>query len=85
MLLHELKGFDQTKNFVDGTADRQVVDGDLSQVLLAIDDEETAQGDATVVIDQNTVALSDVFGKVAEQGILKATQAALLPWCIDPC
>lgn len=39
VLFNELKSLDQTKNLFDGSTHRQIIDRDLSQILLAIDDE----------------------------------------------
>lgn len=43
VLLDELEGLDETEGLVDGAADWQVVDRDLTQVLLRVDDEESCK------------------------------------------
>ena len=46
VFVNKLKGFDQSKNFVDTSADWEIVDCDLSNVMFFVDDEQTSVGDS---------------------------------------
>ena len=51
VLSNELEGLDQSQNFIDVSANREVVDGHLVDLALRIDDEETTKGDTSLLVD----------------------------------
>jgi len=61
----------------------QIVDGDLAQVLLVIDDEQAAEGDAGLLIE-NAIGAGHLHRLVGQQGNVHAAQTALLPGRVDP-
>lgn len=54
---------------------RQVVDGDLAQVLLVVDDEQAAEGHAGLLV-QHAVVARDALRLVAQQRDVHGAQAA---------
>ena len=54
MLVGELEGLDEPERLVDVAADGEVVDGDLAELALAVDDEEAAEGDALILLEERT-------------------------------
>jgi len=46
--IRKLEGLNQTERLVNRSADWQIVDGNLTQILTVIDDEESAESDAFV-------------------------------------
>lgn len=73
MLFNELKSFDQTENLVNWSTNRQIIDRNLSQILLSIDDKQSSQSDTTIRFKENTVTSGNLFGKVAQQRIVETT------------
>ena len=51
-----LEGLDESERLVDGSADGEVVHGDLAEDAPVVDDEEAAQR-VTVVLEVDTVVL----------------------------
>lgn len=76
VLVGELEGLEQSQGLVDGSTDRQVVDGDLSQSTLWIDQEDTSESDA-FVLDQNTVVLGKRVVSVSNKRDVQWAQATV--------
>lgn len=53
-----LEGLNQTKSLIDRSTNRQIVDGDLTEVLLIVNDEETTEGNAGR-FEVDTIVLGD--------------------------
>lgn len=84
VFLDELKSFQQSKGFVHGTTHGQIVHSDLPQDTFRVDDEQSSQGDSSI-LEQNVVVPSDLFRQVCEQGVLQLTQSSVLSFQIRPC
>ncbi len=66
MLVGELKTFNQTKGLIYIPADGQVVDGHLPQDSIGVDDEQSTEGNAFILL-KNSVGLADDMGRVSKQ------------------
>mmetsp|Transcript_29093 Transcript_29093/g.92857 ORF Transcript_29093/g.92857 Transcript_29093/m.92857 type:complete len:310 (+) Transcript_29093:111-1040(+) len=75
-----LEGLDEAKDLVGVAADGEVVNSLLAEDTLGGNDEEAAEGDASVValLDEDLVVLGDGLGDVGHEGVLAAAEAALL-------
>ena len=78
----ELGGLQDAQRLVHGTADRQVVDGDVTDHPFRIDQEQTAQGDA--LVEQHAVVAGDLFVEVGEDGDLELADPALAARRVPP-
>lgn len=83
VLVGVLERLDQTESLVDGASDRQVVDGDLTQVLLAVDDEQTAEWDSGLLL-QHAVSARGGERFVGQQRVLDVAQASFFARRVDP-
>jgi len=81
--VRKLEGLNETERLVNRSADWQIVDGNLSQILTVIDDEESAESDAFVLL-QHSVPFRDVASFVCQQRDLHAAQSSLFSWRVDP-
>lgn len=61
----------------------QVVDGDLSEVLFVVDDEESPEGYPGLLVE-HAVVPGDAVRLVADDGDVHGSQTALLPGRVDP-
>lgn len=61
-----MEGFDQTDGFVNGAADREVVDGNLPQGSLGVDDEESTESNS-LLLEQDTVVSRDLHVPVGDK------------------
>ncbi len=52
VLVGELEGLHEPQGLVDVASDGEVVDGDLAQRLLAVDDEQAAERQALVLLNE---------------------------------
>lgn len=82
-LVRVLEGLHQTQSLVYAAPHGQIVDGHLTQVLLVVDDEEAAEGNARLLV-QHAVVATHLHRLVREQGNVHRSQATLLPGLIDP-
>lgn len=82
VLGNELEGLDESHDLLDRAADREIVDGDLPDLLLRVDDEETSQRDASL-LDVDAVLLGEAVCVVCDQGQVEHANAALLPRRVD--
>lgn len=73
----------ETKSLIDGAANRQVVDSYLAKVAASIDDEQSAEGNALVLL-QHTVVTSNLVVSIGQDGDFHLPEAAMLPWLVDP-
>jgi len=83
VLVGVLEGLDETQGLLHTATYGQIVDGDLAQVLLVIDDEQAAEGDASLLIEHSIVA-GHLHRLVSQQWNVHAAQTTLLPWRVDP-
>ena len=83
MLVSKLESLNETQSFVDRAADGQVVDGDLAQLLFAVDDEEAAEGEALVLL-VDAVRFGNGARLVGEQWNVQRSESALLAGRVDP-
>lgn len=97
-LVGELEGVNETEGLVDGTANGEVVDGDLGELVMnhisdwnadlaellgGVNDEETTEGN-TILLDKDAIVLSNLVGLVAQQGPVDGTETTVPPWGIGP-
>lgn len=83
MLVGVLEGLDEAQGLVHAAAHGQVVDRHLAQILLVVDDEEAAEGDAGRLV-QHAVRLAHLHGLVGKQGDVHLAQTTLLARLVDP-
>ncbi len=78
MTYDELESLDETDGLVDGTANREIVDGDLAENTLGVNNEEATESD-TLLLDEDTVVARDLLVPVGDQRELQVRgQTALL-------
>lgn len=82
-LLGELEGIDQSESLVDGAANWQVVDGDLTDVLGWVDDEETTEGN-TNILEENTVLLAEGVVLVGDEWEVDVSETSILAGSTGP-
>lgn len=83
VLVNKLKSLDQPQNLVNRSSDWQIVDGDLSEVVGLVDDEETSVADAGVR-DHDSVFFADVVVGVGQEWDVHVTDAALFSGLLGP-
>ena len=83
MLVDELESLDKPQGLVDVAANGKIVDGDLPQRALGVDDEEAAEGDAVILLE-DPVGPADGHVLVGQEGDLHVAQAAHLPLPLAP-
>jgi len=79
----ELEGLDQSQGLVDISADGEIVDGHLAEGARAIDDEEAAESDALILLE-NSVRSRDFQVLVGEQRDVHLAKSSLLSGGVDP-
>lgn len=84
MFIGELECLNKTKCFINTATNRQVIDGDLTQCLLGINDEESTQCH-TSVLKQNSIVATNLHRLVGQKRILESTETAFLARCVQPC
>ena len=50
VLVRKLEGLDETKSFVNITADRKIVDSDLTQFALAVNDKKSSESQTLILL-----------------------------------
>lgn len=83
MLVGELEGLDQSQSFVHRPTHRKVVDGYLAQDALGIDDEQSSERDASLLV-QNPIGAGDGHGLVRQDRDAHLPQAALVARGVHP-
>lgn len=83
MLIRILECLNQAECFINRSANRQIVDSNLPQVLLSIDDEQTAEGNSRFLL-QDAIGASGCHRFVGQQRIFNVTETALLTSRINP-
>jgi len=75
-----LEGLEEAEGLIDVAANGEVVDGDLTDVLGGVDDEDGAEGNTGVsaVFDEDAVVLGDLLGDVGDEGDVHLAEAALV-------
>ena len=81
-----LEGLEEAESLVNIAADGEIVDGDLTDVLGGVDDEDGAEGNTGVraVLDEDTVVGGNLLVEVGDQGDLHFTEATLLAGLLNP-
>lgn len=80
----KLECLNQSKGFFDASANRQIINGDLSQNSLFVDYKEASQRH-TLVLKKHVISGGYSLIEVTQQWITQvAPQTALLPRCVDP-
>ena len=79
-LIGVLEGFDETEDFIDVSADGQVVDGELTEDALSIDDESGSVSNTGIfaVLNKDTVVTGDALGQVGDHGDVHGAETTLL-------
>lgn len=83
MLIRILECLNQTECFINRSANRQIVDSNLPQVLLSIDDEQTAEGNSRFLL-QDTIGASGCHRFVGQQRIFNVAETAVFAGRVDP-
>ena len=52
VFVSKLESLDETESLFNWPTDRKVVDGDLSQVLLIVNDEQATEGDSFILLEK---------------------------------
>lgn len=84
VLVGILECLDQTQRFIDGPANGQVVDGDLTQDLFVVNDEQSAERNSRVFVE-HTVVARNLATLVSKKGNVHFAKTALLPRRVHPC
>lgn len=50
ILIRELECLDETKSLVNRAPHREIIDGDLAQILFRVDDEKTSKGNSGIFL-----------------------------------
>lgn len=83
MLVGEHECLHKSESFVHRASNRQVVDGDLAQVLVAVDDEEATEGDAVLLLE-HSVRAGNGATLVGKKGDFHLSQSSLLTGSVHP-
>jgi len=84
VLLNKLEGLDKADDFLDGAADWEIVDGNLSQDAPGVNDEKSTESD-TLSLDENTIIGGDLVGGVGDERELEVgTKATLVTGLSGP-
>lgn len=83
VLISELESFDETEDFINGTTNGEIVDGDLTNNTIGVNDKETTESN-TVVFDEDTVVLGNGLGLIGKERDLHFTETTLLTRSVDP-
>jgi hypothetical protein len=83
VFISELESFNETENFINGTTNGEIVDGDLTNSTLGINDEKTTESD-TSFFDKNTIVLGNRLGLISEKRDVHFTETTLLTRSVDP-
>src|SRR5437867_643504 len=78
-----LQRLNHSQSFLGGASDVQIVYNFVPQNSFGIDNEEAAQGDATI-FNQHTVVARNVLSRVGGQRIYQSFHTALIARCLDP-
>lgn len=79
----ELECLNETKSLVDTAANWQIVDGHLTQFLVAIDDVQATEWNARFFI-QYVVVAGDAMRLIGQQWNVQAAQTTLFAWRVYP-
>lgn len=82
-LIGELESLNQTDDLVNVTANGQIVNGDLTNDLLGVDDEQTTVSNSLILL-QDTVIGGNLLGEVSNDGDLHLSQTTLVAGGVDP-
>lgn len=83
VLLCELEGVNESEGLVDASADREIVDGDLTDDALGVNDKEPTESNS-LLFQQDTVGLGDLVVLVGVEWKLAATKTTVLARCVCP-
>lgn len=61
----------------------QVVDGDLSEILALVDDEETTEGDSSLLVEY-AIGAGEFSAFVGKQGNVHFAKSTLFAWGVAP-
>jgi len=83
VLVCELEGLNKTKSFIDISANRKIIDSNLSQNLVFVNDKQTTEAD-TVRFLKNAIGPADGHRFVRQQRNLHFTQTSSFPGFLNP-
>lgn len=83
VLLSELESVNESEGLLNGSADRQIVDGDLSDGSLGVNDEDTSESN-TGLGDQHTVVLGQGVVGVSEERDVDGAKTTVLSGNVGP-
>ena len=79
-----LECLNQSQCFIDTTSNRQVVDGDLTQILFIIDNKQSTKWYAST-LQINTIILGNFGILISQKWNLQRTETTFLSWSVNPC
>ena len=82
-LVSELECLDKPQGLIHIAAHREVIDGDLPQSAIRVDDEEAAEGD-TVILLEDPIGPTDGHVLVSQERYLHSAQTSHLPLSLAP-
>lgn len=83
MRLHVLDRLQRSQRFVDGATKRRVVNGRVLDNTFLVDDEQTSQRLAVILI-VHVVRVNRLALQIREQRVLNVAQAAFVSFGLDP-
>jgi len=83
MFVGELEGLNQSESLVNWSTYWQVIDGNLTKVLLLIDDEKTSVGDTLIFLEDAIFAWNGMVS-ICQEWNVHFSKTPLFTWSIDP-
>ena len=82
MFVDKLESFDKSEGLVNWPTNGQVVDGNLSDDLVWIDDEQTTKRDSC--IQKNAIVMWDFLSEISQQRVFNLSNSSLLSGRVAP-
>ena len=83
MSFHELEGLDESKDFVNGSPNRKIIDSNLSQDSLAINDKQSSQSNS-VIASVDSIVSRDLGILVGQDRNLHFSKPSLFSGQVSP-
>jgi len=83
VMIRILECLDQSKGFIDGSTNWEVVHRYLPQIPFSVDDEKASES-VTGIFEINAVVFRDLVRQIGEKGNIERAQTAVLPGSFDP-
>lgn len=83
VLLEGLESLNQSEDFVNISSDWWVIHGDVTDILLWIDDESSSEVESSIQV-HNAIVLSNNVVGIRKQWDVDTSQTSFLTWSVDP-